>query len=373
MNILHCCFSKGWGGLEMYPIRLYPFIQNESNDILYLVYKGSKLEHELTDKQLPFVALNPKTPLLVRLYQIIKLIKKHKSDLIHCHKSGDLFYAVATHYFHQARIVFTEHMGGKRNKKDLYHRWIYRNVSRLFSISNEVKRRNINALPINPNKVFTLHLGLDLNFYQMKLSHSDKQNLKRQLSLPLNKTLIGLPGRLTPGKGHDVFIKAAAILLQTHAELAFVIIGGTKADEGADLAYIEKLKTVITENNLGSQFYFTGFQTNIPAIVESLDIACVPSDNEAFGLTVIEVMAMNTPLVASNAGGIPELLRHQQDGLLMRPKDQISLAEQLKILLEAPQLAEQYAASAHQRIIQHFSQTSHAEKLLQHYDDILSL
>jgi glycosyltransferase involved in cell wall biosynthesis len=245
-------------------------------------------------------------------------------------------------------------------------------LDQLISISDEVKRRNLNALPIKPNKVTTVHLGINLDYYRQKLSYNEKLKLKKQLNLPINKLLIGLPGRLSPSKGHDTFIKAVTIIQKTHSDIAYVIIGGLLDTQGADIRYINVIKSLISSNNLLGCVYFTGFQTDIPSIIECLDIACIPSYDEAFGLTVIETMAMNTPLVATNAGGIPELLTDKKDGLLFLPKNPENLAEKLIYFINNKQQRTEYAEKALKTVSKKFSQENHIKKITAIYKKLLN-
>jgi glycosyltransferase involved in cell wall biosynthesis len=188
--------------------------------------------------------------------------------------------------------------------------------------------------------------------------------------VPEGAVAIGLPGRLTPGKGQEVWIEALARLAETLPELAWhgVLIGGLTAEEGSDEAHVAALRRRIDELGLASRIAFTGFRRDLPRLFEALDIVCVPSRNEAFGLTVIEAMAAGKAVIGSDSGAIPELL-DAETGRLAAPEDAAAWAAALAELAGDDDLRQRLGQAARHRVERDFTLAAHVASLVEEYEN----
>jgi glycosyltransferase involved in cell wall biosynthesis len=137
--------------------------------------------------------------------------------------------------------------------------------------------------------------------------------------------LLGLIAQITPWKGHTRAIQVLARLRGEQPQAKLLIAGAakfvTRATRFDNQAYDQKLRTLVSHLGLEDAVLFLGERNDVPRIMASLDVLLVPSTEEPFGRTVIEAMAMGVPVVATNAGGPPELIRHGIDGLTLPPED----------------------------------------------------
>jgi len=163
--------------------------------------------------------------------------------------------------------------------------------------------------------------------------------------------LIALPGRLTPGKGHEVWLEALASLDRQTLWYG-LIIGGVTADEGADESFVAAIKQKVAALGLQERVHFLGFRQDLPALLQAIDIACIPSRNEAFGLTVIEAMAAQCAVVGANSGAIPELI-DQQRGRLADPLSAEEWSVALKELIDAPETRRVLGEEARRWVVAH--------------------
>lgn len=116
--ILHICLSKGWGGLEMYPIRMGKQFLSAGYQVFGLCLTGTQVESGMQETQFSLYTARSKSQLTtVKLYALIQWVKQHQINVIHCHKSGDLLIAALIKQFVPVKIIFTEHMGVTRSKK----------------------------------------------------------------------------------------------------------------------------------------------------------------------------------------------------------------------------------------------------------------
>ena len=160
--VLHICLSKGWGGLEMYPIRTGGQFREKGWKVLGLCLKGSRVAQGMREQGIETYEVESKFASFRQLNRIHQWLQKNGVNLIHCHKSGDLVVAALLDTLSSYRIIFTEHMGVTRPKKDMYHRWVYSHVDQVLSISEATKKRNLKALPVPAEKIQRLWLGTEI-------------------------------------------------------------------------------------------------------------------------------------------------------------------------------------------------------------------
>nr|WP_267135176.1 glycosyltransferase family 4 protein [Halomonas dongshanensis] len=357
---MQICLSRGWGGLEMYPARIMPELQRQGAVNHALALSGSRVAESVRRAGADVFTVKSPLGALLAVRRLLAYIDSHAIEVLHCHKSSDLrIGALLAQLRPRLRLYFTEHMGVTRPKKGLYHRFAYAQVTRVFAISQATYRRNLKALPLPPERILCLGLGIDTAPFQAPpLTRSD-------LGLPPEGCLIALPGRLTPGKGHEVWLDALA-QLAPQPSWHGVIIGGLKAEEGSDEAYVAQLHKRVAELGLEGRVSFTGFRSDLPQLLRALDIVCIPSRNEAFGLTVIEAMAAGAAVIGADSGAIPEVI-HEDTGRLADPDSCAAWATALAALIEDAAERRRLGANARQWVEANLSLETHVAHLLDAY------
>ncbi|CAM3815107.1 Mannosylfructose-phosphate synthase [Vibrio aerogenes CECT 7868] len=368
--ILHICLSEGWGGLEMYPIRVGSRLSQAGYQIFGLCLQKTQVHHKMKQSGIPVFSAKSKSTLLSRdFFSLVRWIKARKITVIHCHKSGDLVFGRLIRLFCPVRVVFTEHMGSRREKKDVYHRWVYRGVDLVLSVSDSTYRRNIHALPVPEEKVSRLWLGTDIPDVLSGMQENIAE-IKRDMGIPDSLTILGTVGRICEGKGHIELVRAFRLIEQQYPRTLLVIVGGVHAYEGCDQRYLQRLKQVITELRLEDKVIFTGFMSDVQQALSVIDVVCLPYANEAFGLTAIEAMAAQKPIVGANTGAFPEIFA--ETALLCNPRDEQDIANQVMTLMTEKNLADCLAGHARRRAVHEFSMEKHIQGLIDFYSDLVS-
>jgi glycosyltransferase involved in cell wall biosynthesis len=149
---------------------------------------------------------------------------------------------------------------------------------------------------------------LPVPYYEATLTTSEARKL---FGLPENVFVIALPGTLRPVKGHDFFIEAASLLLQTDRSYHFIISGDYDHDYG------HGIRDRCAQLGISENVHFVGSVDDMRPFYCASDVVCVPSKSESFGRTVIEAFAQRRPVVASRTGGIVESVFDGQTGLLV--------------------------------------------------------
>jgi glycosyltransferase involved in cell wall biosynthesis len=179
---------------------------------------------------------------------------------------------------------------------------------------------------------------------------------------------IGLVGRISPWKGQDIFIKAAALLKQKHPEAKFEIIGAPLFSERAYEAELHKL---CDELKVNDTVEFAGFVENMPARIAALDIVVHASTTgEPFGQVIIEGMAGQKPVVATNGGGVPEIVQDGVTGLLVPMGDAPRMAEAIDYLLTHRVEATEMGLRGRERVQTHFTIQKTARMVEEVYGEV---
>ena len=234
----------------------------------------------------------------------------------------------------------------------------------IFACSKTAIAAQEKLLPLRPSRV--VYPCVDLEKFNVKTLESPSQ-LKVQLNFPADRRVIGIVGRLQRWKGMHVVIEAMPQILQQHPDVYCVIVGGEHSLEADYLPAVERL---IEALNLAEHVTITGFQTNIPEWMQAIDIMIHASDNEPFGLVVIEAMALGKPLVASASGGPTEIITDEVNGLLSPFGDVDALAKAVVRYLDDPGLADCLGKAAQVRA-QDFSAQNYVRNCTAAIRDVL--
>ena len=181
---------------------------------------------------------------------------------------------------------------------------------------------------------------------------------------------IGLIGRISPWKGQEVFIKAAALVHQRHPQARFQIIG---APLFAERDYEVHLHHLCAEYKLERVVEFVGFVENVPDRIALLDIVVHASTTgEPFGQVIIEGMAEQKPVIATDGGGVPEIVQDGITGILVPMGDASRMAEAIDYLLTHPELAAEMGLRGRERVQSHFTIQKTARMVEAVYSDVLA-
>jgi len=221
-------------------------------------------------------------------------------------------------------------------------------------------------------KVVVIYNAIDLKW----LEGSDGARIRAKLGISDTTYLIGNIGQWVPWKGQDLFMRAAAIVVEHFPNVKFLLVGYeipvTWRVPKHYLDYGSYVHQLVKELNLQDKVFFSSFQEDIFSIYLALDIyAHAATLPEPFGRVLIESLACGTPVVAPNHGGIPEIVEHGRTGLLFPPGDANALAAALIELLQNEQERANIAKAGYERVRRIFTIEKHVEKVQRIYDSLL--
>ncbi len=192
--------------------------------------------------------------------------------------------------------------------------------------------------------------------------------IRQQFQIPLEKFVIGLIGRILPWKGHETFIRIAA-LLRHRSDLIWLIIGD-EWDRSA--GFQQRLVQLARDANINDRVIFTGWQDDVAAFISALDVVVVPSlQAEPFGRVVIEAMAGRRPVVASRIGGLAEIIENEQTGCLAEPGDATAFAAHIQRLRDDQSFYQSIVVRGWEAVSQRFSHEHHVTQIVNIYQSLI--
>ncbi|MFH0840349.1 MAG: glycosyltransferase [Candidatus Omnitrophota bacterium] len=183
--------------------------------------------------------------------------------------------------------------------------------------------------------------------------------------------VIGVISRITPLKGHADLFRAVAMIFRKMPNVKLLVVGDAPHSKPR---YREELEALTRQLGISSVVEFMGQRPDIPEILSKLDVLVLPTRTpEAFGRVIIEAQAVGIPVVATRVGGITDIIRDGENGLLAFPEDPLAIAEAITKLFKDSGLARSIAVRARKDVEEKYSLTSMAEKTVKVYEDAIKL
>lgn len=360
MKVLHVSSEASWRGGEQQMAYLITEAIKAGLDIKVLLRKSSAFEEWAKKENVSYEAIS--FAFTARISEARKLKRLSEGvDLIHMHsgKSHDLLamsylLGCKTPSILSRRVDFPP-------KANLWSHYKYRHplIKKVLCVSEAIRAMVIPILT-EPEKAITVHSGVDLSRYEGLVR---KGQLRKELDIHDGQKLIGVVAALAPHKDLFTFIDTCSTLKRGGLDARYVIIG-----EGA---LRKELEVYANEIGVKDELTFLGFRKDALTLIPDFDIFLITSKTEGLGTSIIDAMASGVPVVATAAGGIPELVIDGKTGILCPVGDAKALAEGVKRMLASKEEIEVMLKGAKSHI-QSFSYQHTAEATLKVYEEVLS-
>ena len=229
---------------------------------------------------------------------------------------------------------------------------------------SEAMRRALLKQGFPPNKVHVLRNAIDPEFRQMVVPGSAPGELSRLREFTGNGPLIGIIGRLSPEKGHAWFLEAFQQVLARIPNAGTLFLGTGQEEP--------RLRKMCAAKGIQNHVHFMGFQEDVAAWYPGLDLVVLPSLSEGLPNVAMEAMLFSKPVVATNVGGVPEVVEDGVTGKVVPPKDVPALVHAIVEMLSNPRLMDEYGAKGQKKILDEFSPQVRAQRMTAIYDAMLS-
>lgn len=341
MRIAHVNLASGFRGGERQTVLLIRNLARFGLSQVLVCKKKSPLRSQLADVDgLVFVSAKN---------QLSGHLKCPDVDIVHAHEAKGVHWAYLHYLLRRIPYVITRRVDAKIKNK-LFNRLTYGRAARRVSISNEIRE-----------------LMSSSGFGESTLIHSASANFKPD-SVGIEKIksqyegcfLIGQAGALVDKhKGQRIAIGAAKILEGKYPGIKFIFLGS-----GEDEAVLK------SESKGFRNILWLGFKDNVADYISALDLFIFPSRNEGLGSVLLDVMNLNVPIIATNVGGIPDIVKDRETGLLIKPNSALALADAIEELYLDAELRKTLVNGA-SVFVKDFSPEIMAGKYYSTYQDIL--
>ena len=326
----------------MVPFEWAAHFYRQGQKLATCVQADSPLAQRLEAHHLPFAAFRQWhkywTPgLTSRLKQ---LFRDSRTDVIIAHRSSDLWnLAPVIQADHFPRLVFVNHILNEHVAKDDWlHQRLYRKIDAVITLSELGKTFFIRTTGMPASKVHVIPNGIDVDRFAAARNQRAKQ--RQMLHVEADTIMLLLVGRIDPLKGQLEFIRSLPSIIDKFPKVRAYIVGEPTHGEWAD--YHEELKQTVQKLNLNNHVVFAGYQADVAQWYAAADLFVMPSYRETFGLVLLEAMASGVPVIATDSGAPPEILRDGQYGLLVKPKSADAIAKGVLHLLSHPEQMQQF-------------------------------
>jgi len=332
VRILQICSAREIGGGEIHLADLANALTERGHEVFAAISPASPVRSRLSS--LPpanVVELPMRNSLnLATAMKLSQLVRARDIEIVHAHVARDYPLAALATRRSNARLVLTRHVLFPLNQ---LHKLTLRRTSRVIAVSHAVAESLYSQSIFERGKIVTIHNGIDL----AKFTRVDARRASSQ------KLRVGTAGHLAPIKGLDDFVGAAAMVIQNHPNIEFIIAGEDKSTSGENRIALERL---IRELGLDKNIKLIGWVDDMPEFLATLDLFVSSARAEPFGLAIVEAMAAGVPVVATASEGAREIIDDNRSGRLVPIGDIASLATAIGELINDESQRNRFAQNA---------------------------
>ncbi|HYN08746.1 MAG TPA: glycosyltransferase family 4 protein [Vicinamibacterales bacterium] len=298
----------------------------------------------------------------IALARLARLARRHRAEVIHANEAPS--FQIAGYAARLLRLPAITHVRFPEGAAG--YAWYLKSGFRKALFVSHALRRDVQAAApgIFDGRADVLHDGVVLPRLP---GERERASGRAALGIPDDRPAIVQAGQVVEIKGIWDFIDAAKILIEQGVRATFVVLGDDLKDHGRTRRDAEaRVKAV----GIDPHFRFLGFRADAPALIPLFDVVAVPSHIEPLGNATLEAMAAGRPVIGTRVGGIPEMVMHDETGVLVPPKAPAELAAALERLIADPALRARFGAAGRERARSAFSLEAHAARLEQIYSGL---
>ena len=361
-RILHTESSLGWGGQEVRVMLELEWMRAHGHWVALGAAPESAIAGKAREAGIEFLPLRThKAMLPLEIPRVAAWLRHHRVDVVNTHSSNDGWLAgVAARLARRPILIRTRHIEvdyPNRFWSGLAYRFLPRHV---LTTSQRIANRLVEELQVPAFRVTCVSTGVDLERFRP----GQPGILRRELGLKPDVALVGMISVLRSWKGHTTFLEAAADLLRSPVRPIHFVIAGDGPGR-------EELAGKISGSPWQGNVTLLGHRTDVPELLASLDVLALPSyAHEGIPQIVLQAQAMARAVVATNVGGVPEVIVDGATGLLIPPRNAPALAEKIADLLQDADLRGRIGAAGRRAVELHHGVDAMGERLLRLYGEL---
>ena len=364
MRILQICSATEIGGGEVHVADLTRSLVERGHTLHLAVRPNSPLLNPLAGLEVTWHDVPLRNSVdLQSVRAIAAIIAEHAINIVHAHVARDyLVAAMACRKFRRTRLVLTRHHYFPLSQNAAY-KWLLQDVAAFIAVSASVRDSIIARLRVPPERVHIIPNWID----PARLQAVDRRAASASLNMR-SKLAVACIGELTRAKGVEDFIRAAARVARSRTDVEFLIAGEERESRQE---FTGELKELAERLGITSRVRFLGHVDNIPELLAAVDVVVVPSWDEGFSLVTLESLAARRSVIASDVGGIRDIVQDNVTGMLFPPKDANTLANKLLWVLSDAPLRERLGSQGQEDVTRRFAREQVIDRIEELYSEVL--
>jgi L-malate glycosyltransferase len=356
LSLFHIDAGKEWRGGQRQSLFLVRELKKMGYRVEFVVQPGSPLEKKAVEAGLSVLPLRMRSELdLLAVLRLARQMKKRSCRLVHFHEAHGLAVGAAAARRAGVPLRFIS----RRVDFPLRSRAKYtREIDAIIAISEGVRKVLLDS-GVPGSLITVIPSGIDFSAFE---EPGPRDFLRREFGFGPDVCLVGIVAALEDHKGHTYLLEASKIVRDQAPQVRFVVVGAGSLRLELD----KQAKDLGVEDIV----FFLGFRDDVPRILASLDLFVLSSHHEGMGSSLLDAMASRLPVVATRAGGIPEVVEDRETGLLVPPRDPAALAQAILELCRDRELAARLAARGVEVVHQKFSAEAMAGKIVELYEQV---
>ncbi len=359
IRVLHIDVENKWRGGQRQAMYLYESLRERGYKTHMFCKRHSKLHMKLIERGAAHTAIDYLGEFdLISAGKIANYARANDYNIIHCHSSHSLSLGLlAKFFFPKPKLIGVRRVDFPISGNFL-SRWKYntKKLDKLVCISDAIKEV-MSGDVTNENKLVTIRSGVDIEKYK----EANGRPVIEEFGLA-GKIVVGTIAAFADHKDYPTLLGAAKTVLELRSGVVFLALG--------DGEKLEEMKSLASELDIADKFIFAGFRENVGAFLKAFDVYVMSSKEEGLGTSILDAMALALPIAATRAGGIPEIVKDGENGILCDIRSPEPLAEAIIKLIDDEKLRAEYGENSRE-LAKNFAIEKTVERNLELYGDAL--
>ena len=366
LHILHTEAAAGWGGQEIRVLQETRLLLERGHRVSLICQAGSPLEERaksISNALFHLIPISMKSALSLGVFRVLyRYVSKNNLDVIHTHSSIDSWLGGVVGKLSGVPVVRTRHVSLPVNDffpNHLLYSYIPQKILTSGNMISDIVKQ---VRCVDSNKVVSVPAGVDIRKFDSEISG---EKIREELKVNSNQILIGKIGVIRGWKGHNYFLEAIPLILKKIPNARFVIVG--------DGPGFKEIKSKVNLAGIDNKVDLLGHREDIPEIMAALDVQVLASfAGEGTPQVIPQAFAMKTPVVATKIASIPDLLGQGERGVLIEPKNALSLAEGVLKIMRNSEIANHLVENARSFCLKELTVDKMMDSTIAIYEEVAS-
>lgn len=371
ITVAHFMPWSGIGGVEIATLRMTDATRDRFRHVAFCLHDAVDLRTSFENSGIETIIYSPPEPSLRhgdRFYRessaIARQLKQVKADVVHFSDEKAAYHNSLAAFIARTRTVC--HLRVSYPHLELRHRLCLLPVQSFIFVSKEAEQTFALSLPETKTRV--IYDAIEIPTPEIS---ERNRSVRDQLNIPSDCVLIGMVARVSPQKDYFTLAAAAVEVLRQYPNARF-LIAGDNSNVALNREHFKEVNKQLIKLGIIDKFIFTGHRNDVTQLIAAMDICVLCTHREGFPLSILEIMAMRKPIVATAVGGIPEIVQPGVTGYLHQHENSKELASAIITLIEDPEKARRIGLAAYEHVQLNYSRSKFSNEISKAYSDVMS-